>query len=202
MNKSLADAELVRKYSSRMRGIFSTADLGNLFAEGNRVLLHRRIAVLTEAGVLTRFCRGIYVTAGFSPEALAGRIVEECYVSLGTVLAREMMIGTVPARTLYAVRVGKNRIFRGPGLTIEYVGLKQSLFFGYTAAEGIRYASAEKALLDTLYFHLRGRAYSFDIYQDIDVSRVDRSLVEQWLTTYRNPRFVSFVKGYLDDRNR
>ncbi len=201
MNKSLGDAELVRKYSARMGGVFSTADLGNLFAEQNQVLLHRRIGILREAGILRRFCRGAYVTPEFRPEVLASRIVEESYLSLGTVLAREMMVGTVPARTMYAVRVGKNRIFRGPGLTLEFVGLKRSLFFGYTAAQGIRYATAEKALLDTLYFYLHGRAYSFDIYRDVDVSRVNRGLIDQWLTAYRNPRFVSFVKGFLDDRD-
>jgi hypothetical protein len=112
-----------------------------------------------------------------------------------------MMIGSVPAKTIYAVRIGKNRIFRGPQLTIEFVGVKESLFFGFKTTRGIRYATAEKALLDTLYFHLRGRLNSFDIYQDIDTSRLNRSMIEQWLTKYRNPRFISFVKGYLDDRH-
>jgi predicted transcriptional regulator of viral defense system len=201
MNKSLKDAELLRKYSSRMGGTFSTVDLRNLFGEQNQIMLHRRICTLAEAGILTRFCRGIYVLDGFSPEVLASRTIEESYLSLGTVLAKEMMIGSVPARTIYAVRVGKNRIFRGAQLTIEYVGIKESLFFGYKPVSGIRYATAEKAFLDTLYFHLRGRAYSFDIYQDIDTTRLDRGLIGQWLIKYRNPRFVSFVKGYLDDRH-
>jgi predicted transcriptional regulator of viral defense system len=138
MNKSLKDAELLRKYSSRMGGTFSTVDLRNLFGEQNQIMLHRRICTLAEAGILTRFCRGIYVLDGFSPEVLASRTIEESYLSLGTVLAKEMMIGSVPARTIYAVRVGKNRIFRGAQLTIEYVGIKESLFLGEKPVAGIR----------------------------------------------------------------
>jgi hypothetical protein len=83
---------------------------------------------------------------------------------------------------------------------VEYVGIVKSLFFGFRGDRGIYRATPEKAFLDTLYFHLHGRSYSFDIYQDIDITRLDRRLIEQWLIKYDNPRFVSFVKGYLNDR--
>lgn len=201
MNRSLIDAGLIQKYTLSMSGIFSIGDLSRLFGESNSVSLFRRIHNLEEAGIIFRFSRGIYVTAGFRPETLAARIIENSYLSLGTILAKELMIGSVPAMTLYAVRVGKNRIYEGPGLTVEYVGIAEPLFFGFRGDQGVRYATPEKALLDTLYFHLRGRSYSFNIYQDIDITRVNRLLIEQWLRKYRNPRFVSFVKGYLHDRS-
>jgi hypothetical protein len=201
MNRALNDANLVRKYAPSMGGVFSTGDLCALLDEATPVLLHRRVNALVEGAVVARFSRGVYVSPDFDPGVLASRIIDRCYLSLGTVLARELMIGSVPARTVYAVRVGRNRTFAGPGLTIEYVGIDESLFFGYEAHEAVRYATPEKALLDTLYFHLRGRRFSFDIYQDIDIARIDRGRVREWLTRYRNPRYVSFVKGYLDDRS-
>lgn len=201
MNTAIKDSGLVQKYAAKMHGVFSVGDLRNLIGEDNKVMLHRRIGVLTEGEILVRFSRGIYVASGYSPEVLSARIIESSYISLGSVLAKELMIGSVPARTVYAVRVGKSRVFQGPGLTVEYVGLTESLYFGYVASDAVRYATAEKALLDTLYFHLRGRRFSFDIYQDIDISAVSRILVEKWLRKYRNPRFVSFVKGYMDDRS-
>lgn len=184
-----------------MAGVFATGDLSRLFHEDNGVALFRRIRTLEEAGIVSRFLRGIYVTPGFVPENLAARIIENSYLSLGTILASELMIGSVPAKTIYAVRVGKNRTFQGPGLTVEYVGLAAPLYFGYKVEQGVCRATPEKALLDTLYFHLRGRVYSFDIYRDIDISGIDRNIMLQWLAKYRNPRFVSFVKGYLNDRN-
>jgi hypothetical protein len=184
-----------------MSGVFFIGDLSRLFGETNSVSLFRRIRNLEDAAIISRFSRGIYITAGFRAETLAARIIEKSYLSLGTVLAKELMIGSVPAKALYAVRIGKNRIYKGPGLTVEYVGITEPLFFGFRGNQGVRYATPEKAFLDTLYFHLRGRSYSFDIYQDIDITRVNRPFIEQWLRKYRNPRFVSFVKGYLNDRS-
>jgi hypothetical protein len=201
MNKSLKYAGLIQKYAVAMAGVFFIGDLCRLFGIENGVELYRRIRDLEEGGIVFRFSRGIYVTAGFHPETLAARIIEKSYLSLGTVLSKELMIGSVPAKAIYAVRIGKNRSYEGAGITVEYVGLAKPLYFGYRSDKGVRYASPEKALLDTLYFHLHGRSYSFDIYQDIDITRIDRHLVEQWLGKYRNPRFVSFVRGYLNDRS-
>jgi hypothetical protein len=201
MNKSLIDAGLIQKYARPMSGVFFIGDLSRLFGETNSVSLFRRIRNLEDAAIISRFSRGIYTTIGFRAETLTARIIENSYLSFGTILAKELMIGSVPAMTLYAVRVGKNRIYKGPGLTVEYVGIAKPLFFGFRGDQGVRYATPEKALLDTLYFHLHGRSYSFDIYQDIDITRVNRPLIKQWLRKYRNPRFVSFVKGYLHDRS-
>jgi hypothetical protein len=201
MNKLLKDAGLIQKFTGPMAGVFSIGDLSRLFGERDTVLLHRRIRTLEEGGIITRFVRGFYTTKGFSRESLAARIIERSYVSLGTILAKELMIGSVPAATCYSVRVGKHRTFKGPGLTLEYVGITEHLYFGFRTEQGLRFATPEKALLDTLYFHLRGRSYSFNIYQDIDISRIDRTVINGWLKKYRNPRFVSFVKGYLNDRS-
>ena len=199
MNKSLKDAGLIQKYTGQMAGVFSVGDLRQLFGEGNDVLLYRRIRTLEDAGIINRFVRGVYVTPGFAPETLAARIVDKSYLSMGTILAKELMIGSVPAKTIYAVKTGRSRIFKGQGLTVEYVGVAESLYFGYRTEKGIRYAIPEKALLDILYFHLHGHSFSFTIYQDIDLSRINHKLIEQWLSQYRNPKFISFVKGYLND---
>jgi len=201
MKKLLRDSGLIQKYTLPMSGVFFLGDLYRLFNENNSVMLFRRIRDLEEGNIISRFSRGIYITPGFSPETLAARIIEKSYLSLGTILSEELMIGSVPAKTLYAVRIGKNRRYEGPGLIVEYVGIVKSLFFGFRGDRGINRATPEKAFLDTLYFYLHGRCYSFDIYQDIDITRLDRRLIEQWLIKYDNLRFVSFVKGYFDDRH-
>jgi hypothetical protein len=200
MNRIIKDMHLVQKYSQKMSGVFSIGDLRQLFGENNPIMQYRRINALVESNILARFIRGIYTTPGFNKEVIAARIIENSYLSLGTILAKELMIGSVPEATIYAVRVGKNRRFSGLGLTIEYVGISENLFFGYKAQNGINQATREKALLDTLYFYLCGHRYSFNVFQDIDMTRIDLAIITQWLERYRNPRFVSFVKGYLDDQ--
>jgi len=53
-------------------------------------------------------------------------------------------------------------------------------------------------VFDVLYFHLRGRRYSFDIYSDIDLARLKKKRLSDYLTRYRNPKFVSFTTGLLE----
>ena len=65
---------------------------------------------------------------------------------------------------------------------------------------GVRYATVEKALLDTLYFHQKGHSFSFNIYEDIDISQIDQNHFFLLLKNYNNPRFITFVKGYISDR--
>lgn len=93
MNKLLRDAGLIQKYALPMAGVFLIGDLCRLFGEENTVALYRRIRTLEDGGIISRFLRGIYGTAGFRPETLAVRIIENSYISLGTVLAKELMIG-------------------------------------------------------------------------------------------------------------
>jgi hypothetical protein len=69
--------------------------------------------------------------------------------------------------------------------------------FGYTATDGVQFADAEKAVLDVLYFHLRGRRYPFDIYSDIDFEKLDQGRLRSHLERYRNPKFVAFVRALL-----
>lgn len=201
MNKLLRDVKLINKYSQEMGGVFSTGDLHRLFGQDTPVLLYRRIRTLEGAGILTRFSRGFYVTTDFNREALCGRVNTNSYISFGTILAKELMIGSTPTTTVYAVKTGKNREYQGAGLTIVYMGISQNLFFGYDVKNGVRLATAEKALLDTLFFYQQGYSFSFNIYEDIDTTQLDQDIIFNWLKYYRNPRFISFVKGYLSDRS-
>ena len=56
----------------------------------------------------------------------------------------------------------------------------------------------EKAVLDVLYFHLRGRAYPFDLYSDIRFDELDRHRVREYLKRYENPKFIAFAETVLD----
>jgi len=201
MNKLLRDVQLLNKYSQEMGGVFSTGDLYRLFGQNTPVLLYRRIRTLESAGILTRFTRGFYVTTDFNREVLCGRINTNSYISFGSILSKELMIGSTPATTVYAVKTGKNRKYQGAGLTIVYMGISQELFFGYDVKNGLRFATAEKALLDTLFFYQHGYSFSFNIYEDIDTTQLDQIIIFNWLKHYRNPRFISFVKGYFSDRS-
>jgi predicted transcriptional regulator of viral defense system len=201
MNNALQDYKLLQKWSTQMGGVYSTSDLANLFNESNPVSLNRRICRLEESGVLTRFIRGYYTTGEFDAQVLSSRLCRNSYVSLGTVLAKELIIGSVPARTLYAVKTGRSRSFRKDDFSLQYLGIAPHLFFGFQNREGVNIATPEKAFLDTLYFYQKGRKFSYNIFTDITAARLDRERIAEYLKKYKNPRFIAFVKGYLNNHH-
>jgi predicted transcriptional regulator of viral defense system len=193
----VAAAERVRELAQVQRGVFSTVDLRVLMAEPHPAAFTRRVRALEEAGVLRRFSRGMYVREDFDLATLSQRLAPDSYVSFGNALARRLVIGTRPERQMLAAKPGRAHSYRGLGYEVVHVQVAPHLDFGYSIEDGVRWADAEKATLDTLNFHLRGRRYPFDIYSDIDPTRLDRPRLEAYLERYRNPRFVAFARGVL-----
>jgi hypothetical protein len=184
-----------------MDGVFSFSDLKNVFNEKTPLLLHRRIYALISVGALTRFKRGFYCTENFNLETLSQRLYPDSCISLGTVLARRLLIGSIPAKTVYAVKKGRNRTFYSPVGNLVYCGIAANLLFGYEYENGRRYASAEKAFLDTLYFYQKGFHFSFNIFEDINFSALDAAKVRSFLKKYKNPKFITFAEGVISGRH-
>jgi hypothetical protein len=195
MKNQLEAFRLIEKNSSIMGGVFTLSDLQILFGTNNRVLLHRRIQSFEENDILFRFCRGFYVTQNCDLEMLSARIYPASYISFGTVLARSLLIGSVPEKTVTAVKRGRNREFSGICGTIVYVGCAEHVMTGYLHEQKGNYALPEKAVLDVLYYYQKGHRFSFDPFSDIDFSRLNRERLQGLLCGYRNPKFRSFVEG-------
>jgi hypothetical protein len=195
--KLLSYYKLIQKNAPLMGGVFSINDLRNLFNQTSDVLLHREIQNLEKERILRRFRQGFYVAEQFNPELLACRIYPDSYISCGTVLAKNLIIGSIPSKTIYAVKAGRNKEFTGFGLRIHYFGIKSELIFDITIENGIRYASAEKAFVDTLYFYQKGERISFDPFSDVNIAMLNKENIAAILEHYRNQHFVSFVKGII-----
>ena len=194
---ALGDSRTVTQLSPEQGGVFSTADLKTALAEPHPAAFGRRIRTLLDHRVLFRFTRGFYVTEEFELPVLSQRIAPDSCISFETVLARQLMIGTSPARRIVATKVGRARRYRSRGFEVEHVGIAAGLSFGCEPTDGVRYADAEKAVLDVLYFHLRGRRYAFDIYSDLNLRKLDMNRVREYLQRYRNPKFVAFAERML-----
>lgn len=195
-----ADTRALERVARAQRGVLSKADLQTLLAEPHPAAFVRRIKTLEADQVLRRFCRGWYVTETFDLPTLSQRLAPRSYVSFGTVLARALLIGTRPERQVIAAKVGRARTYTAFGHEVVHVHIAPHLDFGHSAVDGVRFADPEKAFLDVLYFHLRGRRYPFDIWSDIAFDKLDRRRLNAYLRRYRNPKFVAFANGVLDPR--
>jgi hypothetical protein len=194
----MADARLVADLATAQRGVFAKQDLQTALAERHPAAFGRRVRALVAHRVLRRFCRGWYVAEHFDLPTLSQRLAPISYVSFGTVLARELLVGTNPARQVVAAKVGRGRSYRALGFEVVHVGIAPHLNFGHSSIDGVEFADAEKAVLDVLYFHLRGRRYPFDIYSDVRYDRLDRQRLRVYLPRYRNPKFVAFARRVLE----
>lgn len=196
--KSLADSRLLAKLAPAQGGVFSTVDLKMALAEIHPAAFGRRIHSLMDEQVLFRFTRGFYIVEEFDLAILSQRIAPQSVVSFETVLAHKLIIGTNPRQRIVATKVGPTRSYSARGFEVEHVSLSKHLSFGWSTADGVRYACAEKAVLDLLYFHLRGRRCVFDIYSDLNLRKLDMELIHEYLMHYRNPKFVVFAKRVLE----
>lgn len=205
------DAEILKSLQAlipKHHGVFSLIELRALFLARSSVGLQRQLKPFLQAKILNRFCRGFYVAQNFDLEWLSQRLCSGSAISMGTILAKELVIGSIPQKTVYAVKKGKSRIYKSPLGQVVHFGFANAkdvkrLWVGYTlGSDGIRRADKEKAFLDTLYFYQLGNRFSFNIYSDIQVARLDHLKLNEYLTHYENPKFITFVEGVINGKHQ
>ena len=188
---NIGNYKAVVKWAAELDGVFTIADLKVALDEDAEPTLYRAVAGMVSNGTLIKVKRGIYATPDASLVTISSRIEPKAYISTGTVLARKALIGSIPARRVQAVKVGRPRTYHCELGTIEHLSISPHLYFGFTTASGERTATLEKAFLDVCYFTYRGRRFSFDPGTDIDLMRLDFDTIERYLEAY-DTRFVSF----------
>ena len=137
----------IQRFSKDLDGVFTLPDLKVLLKESTEISFYRSLKRLADAGELTKVKRGIYAVPDASLEAISARIDPQSYISTGTVLVAKGIIGSIPARKVQAVKVGRPRTYKSSIGVIEHLSLSPSLFFGYYSKDGRLYATTEKAFL-------------------------------------------------------
>lgn len=195
----LGIANKINMMSAEVGGVFSYADLSSIIAGGSVLQNSRVIAKLTTEGVLTRIQRGTYVALNYDMWLLVCRLDPKSYISMDTVLAREAIIATVPKGRVSAVRINKrSKRIATPEGELVFHSMGQKLDFGITTqANGVNVAIPERAYLDLLYFYQKGSRFVIDPRTEVNLSNLNMPLIIEHLSWYKNPKFISFVKGLL-----
>ncbi len=192
----------INQIAQSMGGVLSYADLSNIIASGSSVQNSRIIARLVKGGVLTKVQRGYYIAQEFDLWLLASRLEPNSYISMDTLLAKETIITTIPQRVVSAVCLNKRkRRIQTPKGDIVYHSLNDDLFFGTVVLKnGVKVATPEKAYLDLLYYYQKGTRYAIDPLSEVNLSKLNKTLLLKYLKKYKNPKFISFVKGLLNEK--
>jgi len=115
----------------------------------------RLLARLATAGHLLNLRHGVWAIPGkLDPLALPNILTAPLpsYVSLQSALYYHGIISQIPT-VIYAVSVGRARVFRTPLGTVSLHHVQPEFFFGFEVmeADGVTMATPEKALLDFFY---------------------------------------------------
>lgn len=181
----------VQQWAEDQDGVFCLSDLKVMLDEDAEATLYRKLGALVKAKVLVKVKRGIYATPNASLTTISGRIEPDSYITTGTVLAQKAIIGSVPARKVQAVKIGRPRTYEFEGGTIEHLSIDPKLYFGFISNKGIRFATPEKAFLDVCYYYYKGKRFSFDPASDINRESLDTALIANYLEKY-DQRFITF----------
>ena len=188
------DVQRILQFGNEVDGVLAMSDLRVLFPSVGAAGLFKKLGAFVREGVLVKVKRGLYALPTASLAAVSQRIEPASYISTGTVLARDAIIGSIPARRIQAVKVGRPRTYRCDLGIVEHLSIKPDLFCGYEIRDGIRYATPEKAFLDVCYFLFKGHAFSFDPFGDVALDLLDAALMRSYLEAY-DQRFRSFFSS-------
>ena len=195
MKKMLEKAQKLLEFAPKIGGVFSLSELSSLFDISSQQMLWIKIKQFEEAGLLKRYSRGIYITQNFDPMILSAKVRTDSYISFGSALAYYKLIGTESPFLISCIVTSKASEYKGE-VNLSYARISKNLFFGTAILNnGVRMANAEKAVLDTLYFHQHKKIFYFNIFQDINFSALSKETMDSYLERYANPKFKAFVRN-------
>ncbi|MBM4078221.1 MAG: hypothetical protein FJ278_00870 [Planctomycetes bacterium] len=99
-------------WAREMGGVFALSDLKVLFRRQAEATLYRTVADMVRQGSLIKVKRAVYATPEANLAVISARIDPAAYISTGTVLAARALIGSIPARKVQAVKIGRPRRYR------------------------------------------------------------------------------------------
>jgi len=176
---------------------FSSSDLQKIFKLPRASLLVT-ISRLQKRGEIKRIIKGYYQVADkpINTQKIATQIYQPSYISFESALSRYGGISQVPyCLTLATTNKPKKIVLDKED--IEYRKIKQDLLFGFNLIDGVYVATAEKALLDTLYMVSKGRL-------QIDLTVIDKKVFDKiklllWSKQYP-PAVLRLINSLYQER--
>ena len=101
---------------------------------------------------LHRIENGKYALVGADIFEIASNIVNPSYVSLFSAIRYYNLTNQIPI-SIEVITIRRHRLLKTEGYTIKFINFKKERFFGYTRIGNTYIATAEKAIIDSLYLN-------------------------------------------------
>jgi predicted transcriptional regulator of viral defense system len=190
LNKVLA------KIKTLKHPIFQTRDIVALINQST-TNVSKSLARLTTDNHLIHLAKGIWgIRENIDPFMIPTYLTAPfpSYISLQSALYYHGMIEQIP-EIIYAVSIGRTKIFQTPVATVSVHHIPSALFFGYQeiSKHAIKIATPEKALFDFLYLQPAKTRLFTKLPEFEFPSDFDRKLFLLWLTKVKSPQRKSMM---------
>lgn len=195
--ETYSTTEVIRILKQKQISIFSLADFSRLFNIANQQTLYKKIQRLKEKGVIQKLIKGKYrfLLASADDFTLANFLYQPSYISLESALSFYGIITGFPYQ-ITSLTIKKTRTINIDNKEFQYSQIADHLFWGYEKQEDFLLADKEKALLDYVYFSLKGLR-NLD-WGEIDISGIDKSKMAIYLKKVNNRKMAEvFAKKII-----
>lgn len=174
------DNNLIFNLYNDSRTVYRLNDIALLLGESNVESLNKRLNYFVRTGKLQNPRKGIYAKSDYNTEELACRIFTPSYISLDYVLQKSGVIFQ------YNSQISSiSYLSRTVGIednTFVFRKLKNEILVDTSGiirnANGVNIATAERALLDTIYLNAE---YYFD-----NLNLIDKTVIKKLLPIYNS----------------
>jgi len=194
MKETYSTTGIIKLLQAKELSLLTLNDFSKLFNIDNRQTLYKKIARLEKAQIIQKLIKGKYRFL-FQPAddfTLANFIYQPSYISLESALSFYGIITGFPYR-ITSISIKPTKLIEVGQKEYIYSQIEKSLFWGYTKLDNFLIAEKEKALLDYIYFGIKGlRNLSFD---EMDFSEIDKNKLAGYTKKINNRRVTKVIKS-------
>lgn len=200
--ETYSTTDIIRLLQTKHLSLLTLSDFSKLFNINNRQTLYKKIARLEKAQIVQKLIKGKYrfLFQPVNDYVIANFLYQPSYVSLESALSFYGIITGFPYQiTSVSVKPTKsieiNRKDSSEIKEFRYSQIESGLFWGYEKKEDFLLAEKEKALLDYLYFGIKGlRNLSFD---EMDLSEINKAKLAGYTRKINNKQITKVIKERL-----
>lgn len=186
-------SEIIRILKEKEITLFTLADFSRLFNLENNNTLYKKIQRLEKKKIIERLTRGKYLFLfGKADDFLiANFLYQPSYISLESALSFYGIITAFPYQ-ITSIATKKTKNITTHDKEFSYSRIKKELFWGYEKRDDFLIAEKEKALLDYLYFSLKGKRV-LD-WKEVEKSELDKKKLLLYARRFKDQKLLAKVK--------
>lgn len=187
---------VIKLLQAKGLSLLTLNDFSRLLNIDNRQTLYKKVARLEKAQIIQKLIKGkyLFLFQHVNDYTLANFLYQPSYISLESALSFHGIITGFPYQTT-SVSIKPTKSIEIGKKEFVYSQIEKGLFWGYEKQDDFLLADKEKALLDYIYFGIKGlRNLSFD---EMDFSEINKNKLAGYTKKINNKQVTKVVKNIL-----